>query len=203
MSKLTKEDLYFLHDAVKQNPFWTNGTKYGLTVLNSMCEQLIKFKVELFKYLGVRKDDEWMKNSQIVLVDACTHDVNHEMWYIRNGWHDVIPNTVIMLQAYLQNLHLLLDEKIPEKPIGYTVSTSFLVKHTTVQNEDGTYRCVTFKNEDERPGLITYYQRYIDKCEQVMKEHPEYEVPYPTYYAKELELLKSDAKVTQYHIFED
>ena len=24
-----------------------------------------------------------------------------------------------------------------------------------------------------------------------------------TYYAKELELLKSDAKVTQYHIFED
>ena len=67
MSKLTKEDLYFLHDAVKQNPFWTNGTKYGLTVLNTMCEQLIKFKVELFKYLGVRKDDEWLKNPQIVL----------------------------------------------------------------------------------------------------------------------------------------
>jgi hypothetical protein len=58
---------------------------------------------------------------------------------------------------------------------------------------------VSAEEQDE----LENYQRYIDKCEQVMKEHPEYEVPYPTYYAKELELLKSDAKVTQYHIFED
>jgi hypothetical protein len=168
-----------------------------------MCEQLHKLQIELFRFLGVRKDDGWLKNPQIVLVDYCVHDVNHEMWYIKNGWHEVTPNTIIMLQAFLQNMHILLDGKIPEKPIGYTMSSSFLEKRTTTQNEDGTYRCVLYKKEQERQSLITYYQNYLDRYEKTIKEYPNCKLPYPEYQAKEIELLKSGDKITQYHIFED
>ena len=107
------------------------GAQYGLKSLQDLCELMHKLQMELFRFLGVRNDDEWLKNPQIVLVDYCVHDVNHEMWYIKNGWHEVTPNTIIMLQAFLQNLHMLLDGKIPEKPIGYTMSSSFLQKRTT------------------------------------------------------------------------
>lgn len=198
---MTKEDLYFLHDIVKNHPYWNLGNKCSLTSLKDLCEQLHTLQIELFRYLGVRKDDEWLKNPQMVLVDYCVHDVNHEMWYIKNGWHEVTQNTIIMLQAFLQNLHMLLDGKIPEKPIGYTMSSSLLEKRTTAQNEDRTYRCVLYKKEKERQSLITYYQNYLDKYEKTMQEYPE--LSYPEYQAKELELLKSGAKITQYHIFED
>ena len=203
MKTMTKEDLYFLHDVVKNHTYWNLGTQYGLTSLQDMCEQLHKLQIELFRFLGVRKDYEWLKNPQIVLVDYCVHDVNHEMWYIKNGWHEVTPNTIIMLQAFLQNMHILLDGKIPEKPIGYTMSSSFLEKRTTTQNEDGTYRCVLYKKEHERQSLITYYQNYLDRYEKTIKEYPNCKLPYPEYQAKEIELLKSGAKITQYHIFED
>ena len=203
MKPMTKEELYFLHDAVKNHPYWNLGTQYGLKSLQDMCEQLHKLQIELFRFLGVRKDDEWLKNPQIVLVDYCVHDVNHEMWYVKNGWHEVTPNTIIMLQAFLQNMHILLDGKIPEKPVGYTMSSSFLEKRTTAKNEDGTYRCVLYKKEKERQSLITYYQNYLDRYEKMVQENPNCGLSYPEYQSKEVELLKSGAKITQYHIFED
>lgn len=203
MKTMTKENLYLLHDVVKNHPYWNLGTKYGLKSLQDLCEQMHKLQIELFRFLGVRKDYEWLKNPQIVLVDFCVHDVNHEMWYIKNGWHEVTPNTIIMLQAFLQNMHILLDGKIPEKPIGYTMSSSFLEKRTTAQNDDGTYRCVLYKKENERQGLITYYQNYLDRYAKMMEENPNCKLSYPEYQAKEVELLKSGAKITQYHIFED
>ena len=61
MKTMTKEDLYFLHDIVKNHPYWNLGTQYGLTSLKDLCEQLHKLQIELFRFLGVRKDDEWLK----------------------------------------------------------------------------------------------------------------------------------------------
>jgi hypothetical protein len=78
-----------------------------------------------------------------------------------------------------------------------------LEKRTTAKNEDGTYRCVLYKKENERQSLITYYQNYLDRYEKTIKEYPNCNLPYPEYQAKEIELLKSGAKITQYHIFEN
>ena len=141
MKTMTKEDLYFLHDIVKNHPYWNLGTQYGLTSLQDLCEQLHKLQIELFRFLGVRKDYEWLKNPQIVLVDYCVHDVNHEMWYIKNGSvvfeTDVVtgkPSTSTPTGLYRilekKQDKILRGERKPDGSYGYETPVSYWMRVT-------------------------------------------------------------------------
>ena len=54
MKTMTKEDLYFLHDVVKNHTYWNLGTQYGLTSLQDMCEQLHKLQKDRKRGLFLR-----------------------------------------------------------------------------------------------------------------------------------------------------
>lgn len=204
---MTKEELQQLYDSIKNHPYqraiFIIGEGKGLNKLSEFCDIIRNFQEELFRLYEVRKNDEWRKNPQLVLIDACSHDMNHTFWYLKNGWCKVCSNAIISIHKYIDNLFKLFDETLLEKPVGYTLSTDYtLVKRTVVKNEDGAYRSVICQLENERDNLIKIYQKQVDRYNKMIEERPDLKCE-SIYYAKmELEQLQSGSKITNNYLFE-
>jgi hypothetical protein len=194
------KELIKLHDEIKNHPFWNN------------------FDVELFS--GVFKMMRDLcgllyKNNLIVdtnphatLINCSTHDFN----CISSRYRELLIDTktrgiyTLVLQTYLSNMHRIIEGVIEDNPVQYNITYKnneyTLHKYVTVLCDNNkTYRMLLVINESEVDKYIKVFETCIKKQEEYLKNHEDtfgWRNKEIKYYKKEIELLKSGNKITQY-----
>lgn len=187
-----------LHERAKEHIYWkTYDPKYSEDACKAIYD-LEKAVVGYFYGLG----EERKKNAQWVVVDSICHNINALILHIRWKLEKLEGNKIMLLQSFLQNLHLLVDDIVPEdpcglEPIGYDGEYR---KKKAALNEDGvTYRSVQVVKESQIADVIknleksiAYYNGDDDLCREIREE-----------YQSEIDLLNNGQKLTKWFKVED
>ena len=157
--KINKEErlsnLRKLHDSIKENPFW-------LTFDKQFLPELGKEFYNLALNVWGASDDT---NPYYVVLRGCTHDfccMSRSLeYYVQCGMYDKYKDAyIITMQAFLQNVHCLIDNVIPDdKVLGYLPNYNIHNEShlTTLISEwfedEGKYRCLNLIKQKSIEGI--------------------------------------------------
>lgn len=184
-----------LHDRAKESLYWKD---FNPSFLGDACKSLLDLEKALTGYFYCRDKEVRQKNAQFILVDALCHNVNALMLKLQGSRKEVLGNDILVLQSFLQNLHLLVNGIIPDEPFGLNPigNNGEYQKLKSVLNEDGeTYRAVQVISQDEVSGVIdrlkerlsTWFRGDSELFKDIQKE-----------YQDEIDLLESGQKLTKW-----
>ena len=184
-----------LHERAKESIFWkTFDPKYA----SDACKSLYELENAIVGYFYGLSSDTRKRNAQWVIVDSITHNINALMLHIRGGAAKLEGDNIILLQSFLQNLHLLIDDIIPDDPCGLEPygNEGKYRKIKAALNEDGeTYRAVQIIKESQITDVIKNLEEKMTKwfnddnniCREIREE-----------YQEEIDLLKEGKKLTKW-----
>lgn len=184
-----------LHERAKESIFWkTFDPKYA----SDACKSLYELESAIVGYFYGLSSDTRHRNAQWVIVDSIAHNINALMLHIRGGAAKLEGDNIILLQSFLQNLHLLVDDIIPDDPCGlepYENEGKYR-KIKAALNEDGeTYRAVQIIKESQITDVIKNLEERITKWfnddNNISREIREE-------YQEEIDLLKEGKKLTKW-----
>lgn len=138
-----------LHDRAKASLFWTD---FNLSFLKDACKSLLDLDRALIGYFYSLPKEIRQKNAQFVLVDSLCHNMRALMHRLTRKPQELLGEDILVLQSYLQNLHLLVDDIIPDVPFGLNPvgRDGKYQRIKAVLNDDGeTYRSVQVIRPEE------------------------------------------------------
>ena len=185
-----------LHDRAKESLYWKD---FNPSFLGDACKSILDLDRALMKYFYSLPKETRHKNAQFILVDSLCHNMRALMIRLtRKPQEELLGEDILVLQSYLQNLHLLVDGIIPDEPFGLNPigNKGEYQKLKSVLNEDGeTYRAVQVISPNEVSGVIDYLKERLstwfrgdsESFKDIQKE-----------YQDEIDLLESGQKLTKW-----
>lgn len=210
-TQITTNELKGLYLDVQSNEFLKN---YEDQYVIDFCCKLYELEDAVYNWWYNIHDYNYKGNGYFELFRKLTHDINSMMNNLKICYQSVddsekldkykINDRVIsVFSAFLSIIKCIIynEEYVPTLGFTYNQYKDVLKRFTSIKNEDGeTYRCVNCIKENVRYKLADYMQGEIDKHEAGSSW---YYTQTAEWFKKEIELLRSGAKVTQNYSFED
>lgn len=179
------------------------------------CRKLYELESTVYQWWYEMHDYKYNENGYFELFRKLTHDVNLMMNNLKYRYqgefedletlkkYAVNDNVISVFCAFLSIIKCIVfdEEYVPTLGFTYDQYHEVIKRFTSIRNEDGeTYRCVNCITERARTKLVDYMQAEIDRHN---AGSTWYYTETATWFQKEVDLLRSGAKVTQSYLFED
>ena len=182
-----------LHEKAKEHIFWK---EFNPSYQEDVCKTIYDLESAVVGYFYARDPETRKSNAQFVLVDTLCHNVNALMLRLRRG-KEILGEDILVLQSFLQNLHLLVDGIIPDEPFGLN-PWGYEGKYHKIKvalNDDGkTYRAVQVISTDDIPKVLktlehrkAWYNADTELYQEIREE-----------YQTEIDLLENGQKITKW-----
>lgn len=167
-------DIRKIHDDIKEHPYWINFNNIFLKDILSLFNRI--------------SSNVWCisdnTNPYYTLINHLTHDFNTMLFKIkmsiRDGkfqeeWEDHMGDVIMVLQVYLQNIHRLIDNYMPEenegvvgylyyrptyKPFPHPLKTD-IVKFQVFKGEEDKFYPYMILGRNKIPNLIKYLKSIV------------------------------------------
>lgn len=175
-----------LSNCVKNHLFWRN---YEMQYFPDLVENIRTLR-RMIKYDS--------KNPLYCTLNCITHDTNVLMTYILYN-KTICQEEIQVLKTYVQLMYSIVNKKEIDSPIGYLYRCENgkrereIMKFTSVNNEDGTYRAVRLIETPEKlKEVIGGFKQNCKKYEKIdRKDSAVYKL-----YKSEILKLESGEKIT-------
>ena len=210
LSEQKLDKLKGLYVNVQSHEFLKN---YEDKYVVDFCRKLYELEDDVYNWWYNSHDYNYKGNGYFQVFRSLTHDINMMMNNLKICYqsddsetldkYKVNDNVINVFCAFLNIIKCIIynEEYVPTLGFTYNQYKDALKRFTSIKNEDGeTYRCVNCIKENVRYKLADYMQGEIDKHKAGSRW---YYTETAEWFKKEIELLRSGAKVTQNYLFEE
>ena len=211
-TQITTEELKGLCLDVQSHKFLK---AYEDQYIVDFCRKLYELESAVYQWWYEQHDYNYKGNGYFELFRKLTHDVNLMMNNLKYRYQGEIEdsetlrkyaindNVISVFCTFLSIIKcIVFNEKyVPTLGFTYDQYHEVIKRFTSIRNEDGeTYRCVNCITERARTKLADFMQGEIDKHN---AGSTWYYTETAAWFQKEVDLLRSGAKLTQNYLFED